>query len=331
MPHPRLAFAPAFAPVFALLIAALSPGAAAAEAGDGAAAPVISIRPLSLSLTHDFRKPEKNEDEQQQMMRVWMGGMDATKAAGCTVGLGVLLDQAWTLVSVSEPTQVKATLDSGETVVAPVVDQRFAHLVVRQQKGHDIFYGQRQQPGADPVGVFLVRCAAPVQPATVIRELTGTIEVTAAANDTIKRMEVAMARGVSAPVPIPGCDVVLGQNDKGQITVDYAQESSRWICEFAYLDGDGEECQPNGTMSQGGDSRTKLELTFAKPIVTVAIGGYTALRVFSVDFSVKDLPFVGATPADVLEARRVAALRELSVVMPSSDEAGTPVDAMPSP
>ncbi len=315
-----------------------------ARAGEDVPPPSLTIRPVSLRLTHDFRKPVKDSraQGQQQAMQVWMGGMggmgmDNTRAAGCSVGLEILVDDAWALVSVGEPSHFQAELDSGETVAAPPVDKQMGGgvVIVRQQHDQrDRLRGQMHQ-ASEPIGEFLVRCAAPQQPATVIRRLTGTVEVTMVAKDAIKRIEVPMTPGVSAPVPIPGCDIILGQNDQGQITLDYAPGAGAWIDHIAYLDADGNECRQSGNgmgnRVDNGVIRNTLQFTFARPVATVAIDAYAALRVFAVDFAVMDLPFVGAPHHDVLEPRRLVALRELSAVVPPADAAPPADDATTPP
>ncbi len=331
------------APLIIAVVLALH--AHVAWAADDAPPPSVTIRPVSLRLIHDFRKPGKNAQPQgqQQVMQVWMGGMggvggmDNARAAGCSVGLEILVDDAWALVSVGEPSQFQAELDSGEVVTAPpAAEQRGGVVIVHQNAQHDRLRGSWQQT-SEPIGEFLVRCAAPKQPATVIRRLTGTVEVTMVAKDMIKHVEIPMSPGVSAPVPIPGCDLILGQNDQGQITLDYAPGAGDWIDHIAYLDADGNECRQSGNgmgnRIDNGVIRNTLQFTFARPVATVAIDAYAALRVFAVDFAVSDLPFVGAPQHDVLEPRRPVALRELPAVVPPADADAKPStgDAAPSP
>ena len=155
------------------------------------------------------------------------------------------------------------------------------------------------------------------------------------AKDAIQRVEVPMRPGVSAPVPIPGCDIILGQNDQGQITLDYAPGAGEWIDHIAYLDADGNECRQSGNgmgnRVDDGVIRNTLQFTFARPVVTVAIDAYAARRVFAVDFAVTDLPFVGAPQHDVIEPRRPVALRELPPVVPPAADAAPAADpATPS-
>ena len=123
------------APLIIAVVVALQ--AHLAWTADETPAPSITIRPVSLRLTHDFRKPGKQAraQDQHQVMQVWMGGgmgggMDNTRAAGCSVGLEVLVDDAWSLVSVGEPTAFKAELDSGETIAAPPAGEPMGGVVI---------------------------------------------------------------------------------------------------------------------------------------------------------------------------------------------------------